>query len=167
MLLPGGLPEVLLLLVTLGLFMAAPLLSLARRLVLTLQLLLPSMLCPAVLVRSLLLLGMLLLLALIGLLLSSLLRPAVLVRPLLLLGMLLLLVLLLSLRLLSVLLFGSGGLTLVASLFGMILLLALLFVLSKSRYGDSEKQSQKSRARNSDHFHKCCLRLHSGCVGSP
>jgi hypothetical protein len=43
-------------------------------------------------------------------------------------------------------------------LFGVVLLVAVLFVLGIGRYSDSENQGQDGRAGDCDHFHVCCLR---------
>src|SRR6478735_6581878 len=64
----------------------------------------------------------------------------------------------LRLRFLSMLLFRFALLMPALLLFGVVLLVAVLFVLGVGRCSDSEKQGQNGRAGNCDHFHMCCLR---------
>jgi hypothetical protein len=102
-----------------------------------------SVLLPIVLVLHLPLLGMLLLF--------------VLVLWLLLLSVLLLLVLILPLLLLSMLLLGFGLLVLILLLLGVVLFIALLVLLCKSRGCDSQQQRKNRGAGDPDCIHACCL----------
>ncbi len=90
-------------------------------------------------------------------LLLLLLRLLLIMLVLLLVSMLLLLGVLLLLGFLSMLRAGFA-LLVPALLLSMVLLFALLFVLSVSRSGDSEKQGQNGCAGDSDYFHVCYLR---------
>src|ERR1017187_271774 len=144
MLLPCALLNSLLFLSALGALIVPLLLlgALLRLLVLILPLLLlGALLCLLILILPLLLLGLLTLI-LLSLLLGMLLCLLILILPLLLLRLLLLLVLVLPLLLLSMLLLGR-----------LTLLLRMLLVLRVRRSRDSEKQTQKGCAGESNYFH--------------
>ncbi len=64
----------------------------------------------------------------------------------------------LRLRFLSMLLFRFALLMPARLLFGVVLLVTVLFVLGVGRCSDSENQGQNGRAGNCDHFHMCGLR---------
>src|ERR1039457_3971987 len=150
MLLPCALLNALLFLRGLG-ALIVPLLLLGALLRL-LVLILPLLLLGALLCLLVLILPLLLLSTLSGLLVLVLLRLLlllVLVLPLLLLSMLLLGRLALLLRMLLF----RFRLLLLALLLGMVLLFALLLVLRVRRSRDSEKQTQKGCAGESNYFH--------------
>jgi|SRR5690242_9208129 hypothetical protein len=65
---------------------------------------------------------------------------------------------LLRLRFLGMLLFGLASLMPTLLLIGVVLPVAVLFVLGTGRCSDSENQGQDGRAGNCDHFHVCSLR---------
>src|SRR5689334_16823411 len=64
----------------------------------------------------------------------------------------------LPLLLLGMLLFGLASLMPTLLLIGVVLPVAVLFVLGTGRCSDSENQGQDGRAGNCDHFHVCSLR---------
>jgi len=65
---------------------------------------------------------------------------------------------LLRLRFLGMMLFGLASLMPTLLLIGVVLPVAVLFVLGTGRCSDSENQGQDGRAGNCDHFHVCSLR---------
>jgi hypothetical protein len=147
MLLPCAPLDSLLLWRVLASIVAPPLRGTRVVVVPVLPLLLLGVLLAVVLVLPLLLLGMLLLVMLRLLVTLGLLLPLLPLR----LGVL-------RLRFLGMLLFGLASLMPTLLLFGVVLLVAVLFVLGTGRSSDSENQGQDGRAGNCDHFHMCCLR---------
>jgi hypothetical protein len=112
---------------------------------------------PLLLLLGVLLVVVLLLPLLLGMLLLVMLR-LLLVTLGLLLPLLTLRLGMLRLRFLSMLLFGLASLMPTLLLIGVVLPVAVLFVLGTGRCSDSENQGQDGRAGNCDHFHVCSLR---------